>query len=132
MSTEFLMDEYCFACGRENEHGLKLAIVESDSGVEARIQPPSWTQGYEKVVHGGIVSTILDEMAVWAAYKKGYKSVTAELNVRIKEAMPVNETYIARSHVLSVRHGMIQAESKIVNGNDKLIAFAHVKLMTID
>lgn len=129
MSTEFLMDDYCFACGAKNEHGLKLIIVESDNGVESKIQPPVWTQGYEKIVHGGIISTILDEMAVWAAYKKGYKSVTAELNVRIKEAMSVNDTYIARSQVLSVRHGLIQAESKIVNSRNKLIASAHVKLM---
>jgi len=132
MNTKFLMDDYCFACGKKNEHGLKLEVVESESGVEAEIQPSLWTQGYESIVHGGIIATILDEMAVWAAYKKGYKSATAALNVRIKKAMLIGDKYIAKARVVAIKHGLIQAAAEIVNEGNELIAAADVKLMKIE
>lgn len=131
MSTEFLMDEYCFACGVCNANGLKLQITESGDGVRARIAPPMWSQGYTGVVHGGIIATILDELAVWAAFKKGYRSVTAELSMRIRQSMNIGKTYTAQAKVCSTKHRLIEAESHISDENDKPVAFAHVKLLDI-
>jgi hypothetical protein len=64
-----MMDDACFACGKANDNGLKLNISEKDDGVWATIEPPAWSQGYHRLVHGGIIATILDEMAVWAAVR---------------------------------------------------------------
>jgi acyl-CoA thioesterase FadM len=72
-------------------------------------------------------------MAVWAAFKKkGLKCVTAQLNVRIKNAMKVDDEYIARGKVTNIKHKLVQAESEIINKNNKLIAFAKVRLIKID
>ncbi len=132
MNTKVLMDDYCFACGKSNENGLRLRILESDDGVRAAFIAPKWAQGYKNVVHGGIISTILDEMAVWAAYKSGYKSVTAELNVRIKQAMKIGREYSAQAKVIAVKHQLVTAASKIVDENNTLIALADVKLIKND
>jgi uncharacterized protein (TIGR00369 family) len=131
-NTKFLMDECCFACGPNNDHGLQLNITETTEGVEAVIKPPVWTQGYTKMIHGGIIATILDEMAVWAAYKKGYKSVTAELNIRIKKALSIDEEYRAVGKVTTVKHKLIQAQSEIMDISQQTMAFADVKLIRID
>ena len=132
MNTKFLMDDYCFACGVKNDNGLKLNIVDAHDGVEAKIKLPLWTQGYKKIAHGGIISTILDELAVWAAFKKGHKVVTASLNIRIKKAMTVSEEYTARGTVVNIKHGLVQAKSEIVNKDNEIIAFADVKLLKSD
>lgn len=132
MNTKFWMDECCFACGHKNEHGLRLNITETTEGVEAIIKPPLWTQGYNKIIHGGIIATILDEMAVWAAYKKGYTSVTAELNIRIKKALHTDGEYRATSKVTTVKHKLIQAKSEIMDKTHHIMAFADVKLIRID
>ncbi len=129
MSTDFLMDDSCFACGRNNENGLKLNIIEKDDGVWSEIDTPAWVQGYHKVVHGGIIATILDEMAVWAAFRKGYRTVTAELNMRIRNAMYVDQVYTARSRVNKVKHRLVEADSEILDEQNLLVAFAHVKLL---
>lgn len=126
------MDNYCFACGSENTNGLRLKISESADGVESIINPPLWSQGYKRIVHGGIISTILDEMAVWAAFKKGYTCVTAELSVRIKKAMNLDDEYIAKAKVVMTKYKLIQAESEIMNRNNELIATAQVKLLKIN
>lgn len=133
MSSDFLMDNNCFACGIENPNGLKLQIKEKDDYVEAVIQPPVWTQGYHKTVHGGIVSTILDEMTVWAAYLKAkVKCVTGELNVRIRTSMHIEQTYIARAHVIKVKHRLVIAEAEIIDSDESLVAQAQAKLIRID
>lgn len=131
MSSEFLMDESCFACGMSNDNGLKLDIAEHDDGVMARIEPPEWAQGYNRVVHGGIIATILDELAVWAAFKKGHKSVTGELSMRIRKAMSVDSTYTASARVVKTKHRLIEAESKIVDEGGELIASAVVRLLKV-
>ena len=118
MNTDFLMDDRCFACGAANSNGLQLQIEETADGVRAVIRPPKWSQGYKEMVHGGIISTILDEM-------------TAELTVRIKKAMKVAEEYLATGRVLRIKHRLVEAESEITDRDNETIAFARAKLIKI-
>ena len=54
----------CFICGLENPVGLHLHIYETEPGViEATYIAPEHFQGYPGVLHGGIVASILDELA---------------------------------------------------------------------
>ncbi|HEC78141.1 MAG TPA: PaaI family thioesterase [candidate division WOR-3 bacterium] len=131
MNTDFLMDDRCFACGAANSNGLQLQIEETADGVRAVIRPPKWSQGYKEMVHGGIISTILDEMTVWAAFKKGHRCVTAELTVRIKKAMKVAEEYLATGRVLRIKHRLVEAESEITDRDNETVAFARAKLIKI-
>jgi acyl-coenzyme A thioesterase PaaI-like protein len=107
------MDHRCFACGRENPIGLHLDIKENREGVYAEIRLSPEFQGYQRIIHGGIVSTILDEMAVWASYKKGYKAVTAELNMRIRKPMLAEVEYIATGHIVTTKHKLVVAQAEI-------------------
>ena len=132
MSSEFFMDQSCFACGAQNKNGLQLNIIENQTGVQATIDPPQWAQGYKDTVHGGIIATILDELAVWAAFKAGFKSVTAKLSMRIKNAMRTNQTYVAEAKVTNTKHRLIEAESRILDKDEKLIAAATVRLLRVE
>ncbi len=132
MNTEFLMDDRCFACGQENDNGLRLKISGDASGVRSRIDLPEWCHGYAKVVHGGIIATILDEMAVWAAFKAGHRTVTGELHMRMKKPMDVGQVYTAEAKVTSVKHRLIEADSCIVDRSRAVVAQARVKLITVD
>ncbi|MEO0107403.1 MAG: PaaI family thioesterase [candidate division WOR-3 bacterium] len=127
------MDNKCFACGGENEKGLKLKITETADGVISIIRLPSDYQGYSAIAHGGIIATILDEMAVWAAYKSGYKSATCELNVRIKKPMYIGQEYIARGWVIEARNRLVKAGAELKDRNsESIVASACVKLIRID
>ncbi len=134
MSNNFLMDNRCFACGSENPRGLRLNIIETEDGVLSEIRLPKDYQGYSDIAHGGIIATILDEMAVWAAYKKGYKSATVEMKVRIKKPVKIEQEYLAFGRVVNVRHGIVEAEAEIkekLNGSSP-VASAIVKLIRIE
>lgn len=132
MNSKFLMDNKCFACGTENPIGMHLSIKEDENGVYAPIRLNNLFQGYQQVIHGGIVSTILDEMAVWASFKKGHKAVTAEMNVRIKKPMLADNEYIASGKVLNVKHKLVLAQAEIKDIDNNLVACAEVKLIKVD
>lgn len=54
----------CFICGLENPVGLHLHMYETEPGVvETTYTAPGHFQGYPGVLHGGIVSAIIDEIA---------------------------------------------------------------------
>ena len=71
----------CFACGKHNPDGLHLPIRPAAGGVELDYSMPARFSGWRDVVHGGIVSTVLDELMAWACSVRGTNTVTAELVV---------------------------------------------------
>lgn len=84
-------DHYCFACGTENPEGLHLSFEKGGRGVLALFTAEKRHQGYRDMVHGGIISTILDEAMAHAAIKAGHYPVTAEISVRFTSALMIGQ-----------------------------------------
>ena len=62
-------DHNCFGCSPRNEAGLKMVFhinQEGDTAV-SWLSVPDHLCGWANMVHGGIISTILDEAMGWAA-----------------------------------------------------------------
>jgi len=83
----------CFVCGRRNPVGLKLQFYEDREADELRASftVPDLYQGYPGIVHGGIVSTILDEVsgrAVMMEEGDDRLLATLRLNVRFRRPTP--------------------------------------------
>jgi len=73
----------CFACGRENSHGLHLQFLrEADGSVTADFFCHEAFQGYEGALHGGIIATIMDSAMTNCLFQQGVKARTARLNIR--------------------------------------------------
>jgi uncharacterized protein (TIGR00369 family) len=78
----------CFACSPDNPIGLKMTFEESKESLHAEWVPDVNFQGYINVLHGGIISTLLDEIGVWFInVKLGTSGVTSE--IRVKFLKPV-------------------------------------------
>ncbi len=84
----------CFVCGRDNPLGLKLEFyedLEADQ-VRADVTIPNEYQGYPGVVHGGIVSAILDEVsgrAVMLHEGDERLMATLQMTVRFRRPTPI-------------------------------------------
>ena len=51
----------CFGCGPSNEHGLKMKFYGNDKIVYSNVVIPEYMIGWKNLVHGGIISIILDD-----------------------------------------------------------------------
>ena len=81
----------CFGCSRTNEQGLKLRFWLSEHGCFTRCIIPDYLCGLEGVVHGGITTLLLDEIAQWVLIAcLGKMGVTHELSVRFFKPVLTN------------------------------------------
>jgi uncharacterized protein (TIGR00369 family) len=56
----------CFGCSPINPHGLGMNFFAGENSVISKIKVPEFMCGWSKLVHGGILSVILDEIMSWA------------------------------------------------------------------
>jgi len=61
------MDTSCFACGSENVCGLHMEFHTDGEKLYSNVTPPAHLSGWESLLHGGIISTMLDEIMAWTA-----------------------------------------------------------------
>jgi acyl-coenzyme A thioesterase PaaI-like protein len=82
-------DQTCFGCGARNPHGLKMKFFTDGRQVVSFMQVPPTMTGWDRTVHGGILSTILDEIMGWSVICLLKKiGVTRSMTAEFKK--PVN------------------------------------------
>lgn len=102
----------CLVCGRENPHGLRLDLhVEPDTGlVISEFVPTRHHVGFEGIIHGGLLATVLDEAMVWAATWQGRRfCVCGEMTVRFRRSAEVGEALRVEAKVESSRRIVVAA-----------------------
>ena len=55
----------CFGCGEKNPHGLHMHFLTDEQRVYSFVTVPTEMAGWDQTVHGGVISTILDEIMGW-------------------------------------------------------------------
>jgi uncharacterized protein (TIGR00369 family) len=55
-------NHYCFGCGPANENGLKMQFYGDGESVLSWVTVPGHLCGWNNLVHGGVISTLLDEI----------------------------------------------------------------------
>lgn len=73
----------CVVCSSSNEQGLCLSFSRlRDGSVEAEFECRKVFEGYTNMLHGGIISTLLDGAMTNCMFSHGVHAVTAELVIR--------------------------------------------------
>ena len=115
----------CLACGHDNPHGIHLHLnVDEPTGlVTADFTPAPHHMGFEGIVHGGLLSTVLDEAMVWAATWTGKRfCVCGELNVRFRRSVLVGLPVRVEARATSMRSRLIEVEGFLRDGAGQVLA----------
>ncbi len=125
-------DKHCFACGQLNEHGLHAGIITNDDNTSyCKITVPSRFQGWKGMVHGGIISTLLDEISIYACRKISLRGVTAEIDVKFRKPVPIDTELELKAKVTGVRRKMVSVEAELtVEGT--VHATAHTRVYNLE
>jgi beta-phosphoglucomutase family hydrolase len=118
--------QFCFACSQQNPIGLKLKPVQHGEKVTAEFTAGKFHQGWDNVIHGGILYTLLDEVTAYAMLCHGIElGVTAKSEIRFKQLAPINEPIQASAWVTKLTKRLVEAKgvlslkdnTVIVDGN---------------
>jgi len=132
MKNKLEDDKHCFVCGEKNPNGLNLTFSFREGKVVTEFILHKTYQGYKDIVHGGIISTLLDESMVKAALLQGIPVVTAEITVRFKNPLMVGEKAIVEAHITETNRKIIDTSATIKKLDGTLIAEGYAKLLRQD
>jgi uncharacterized protein (TIGR00369 family) len=57
----------CFGCSPVNPSGLQMKFLTDGERVYSQLRVPEHLCGWSNIVHGGVLTTILDEIMSWSA-----------------------------------------------------------------
>jgi hypothetical protein len=119
------LNSACFVCGEENQHGLHLAF-QTDGGRASSVWTPriGW-ESFQGVIHGGVISSVLDEAMSKALILHGYEAFTVDLRIRFRKTVCVGDVVSVSGWVLCVEKRKILAEATITSeeGDEKAHAW---------
>lgn len=85
-------DYMCFACGKDNPIGLHLKFTVDENSCTTTFRPGPEHQSYDGRMHGGLISTLLDETMGNYSYLQEKKIVyTAKMTVRFRQPVLIGE-----------------------------------------
>ena len=123
----------CFVCGESNPSGLRLRF-ETDGGVvQTRFCPRPDHSGFQNVMHGGLIATVLDEVMVWAcAVGTGKFAFCAEFTVRFLKPVRPEEPLVATGELTTNRKQKIfEAQATLRNAAGEILATATGKYLPL-
>lgn len=117
----------CFICGVDNPHGLKVEFYNMENNmVSCLIDFKSEYQSYPGRVHGGIISTLFDELmgrVLWVN-QPNKLAVTTTMSVKFRKPTPYNQKLKAIAYFDKFGSRMYSAIGKLYDENNTLLAEA--------
>ena len=103
----------CFACGQKNPIGLKLNFAWDGKTARAEFTPNKLHQGWSGLVHGGIISCILDEAMSYAALFEGVSSLTARMETRLRRPVPIDKPLVITGSLTKKTRRLVEAKGEL-------------------
>lgn len=125
-------DGLCFVCGKDNKSGLRLSFKNENGKSVSEFALHNNFQGYKNIIHGGIVTAILDEAMIHAATAGGLNPVTAELTVRFKHPLYAGRDAVVEAELTRNETRIVEAHSRIIEkASGIVIAEATAKMIPL-
>jgi acyl-coenzyme A thioesterase PaaI-like protein len=111
-----IADGYCFACGPENPIGLRMQVRyhAAEMAAESELALPREFQGWAEVIHGGILSTLLDEIMAHAVWHFAGPGLTLSMEVRFHHPLKPGEAIRVRGILHTPNGSRRLAEGEII------------------
>ncbi len=117
-----LSDSLCFGCGQSNPIGLKLSFKRYEKAARAEFTPDKLYQGWRGIVHGGIITCMLDEAMSHAAHLEGINCLTAKMVVNFKHPARVGEPLIITASITRNTRRLIETKAKVSSPDGTVVA----------
>lgn len=126
---------WCFACGKNNPHGLGMKVRFDDEERQALcdLSLPRRFQGWDGIAHGGVVSTMLDEIMAHAVIHFEGQAVTGSMESRYRAPVPLDTDLTVRGWITGRRGAVVDTRAVVEPaGGGKPLAEASARFLITD
>ena len=105
----------CIVCGFGNDQGLHLEFgVDDDGSVEARFECDESCEGYPGIMHGGVISLILDGAMGNCMFARGQATVTVEMTTKFRHPVVTGQEAVVSARITRDSHPLYLLEAEII------------------
>jgi len=107
----------CIVCSSENLSGLGLHFEANDDGsVSATFQCDESFEGYPGILHGGVISSVLDGAMGNCMFAHGLATVTVEMTTRFRHPVVTGQEAVVSARIRRISHPLYLLEAEIIQG----------------
>jgi acyl-coenzyme A thioesterase PaaI-like protein len=125
----------CLVCGLKNPFGLHTSFFELDNNeLLAVFKPSGEHQSYPGRLHGGIISTILDETigrAIMIQSEGDIWGVTVDLQIRFKKPVPLDEELRVIGRITKDSSRFFEGTGELLLQDGTVAATGHGKYLKV-
>lgn len=101
-------EQPCFGCAPQHPIGFRLSFEEQGEEIVTSFTPSLDHQGPPGIMHGGLVTTLADELAAWTVLVfAGKFGFTTSMSARLHRAIRVGLPVLGRGRLLSKPRRMV-------------------------
>lgn len=125
---------HCFGCCPDNPAGVHMEFFEDGDEVVCFWLPQAHFQGWVDTLHGGIQSTLIDEIASWVVFRKLQTTgVTNKLEVKFMKPIMTTENQITlRARLVEMKRQVAFIEVKVYNSQEELCTEGKAVYFTVN
>ena len=119
----------CFGCSPTNPFGLQMEFFKEEDEIVCKWQANDHFQGFHDILHGGIQSTMMDEIASWVVFIfLDTAGVTYQLNTRFRKPVHISKgTLTIRAKLLKQEKRVAEIEAFLYDGENVLCSESVLK-----
>ncbi len=121
----------CLICGYRNPWSFGLRFRAGDQNqIFGRFQANPRFQGYDGILHGGVITSLLDSAMTHCLFHRGVMAVTGDLRVRFHKPVPCDALVEVRARVVVAAPPLYRLRAELVFGKT-IMASAQASFMQL-
>ena len=126
-----IKDSMCFGCSPHNPIGLRLKFTEEGEICRSVFTSTREHEGWPGIMHGGILTTLLDEvMGNWLWFRE-IVAMTVELNVKFIKPVSIGQTITIEGKMDEQKGRVIMLEGQILLPDGTVAVKATAKFIQV-
>jgi acyl-coenzyme A thioesterase PaaI-like protein len=119
----------CILCGHRNPWSLNLSFQTVGEGVvSTRFKTHAALQGYDGILHGGVIAALLDAAMTHCLFYQGVQAVTGDLRVRFVKPISCAASLEIRAWILDSHPPLYRVKAEISHDR-QIMARAEAKFV---
>jgi uncharacterized protein (TIGR00369 family) len=108
----------CFGCSPDHPFGFRLTFAREDDEIVTRFTPGDRHQGPVGIMHGGLVSTLADEVAAWAIIGMlGKFGFTASFDAKLHKPVRIGVPLEGRARIVKDARRIVDVAVRITQAD---------------